>query len=97
MSDRLDQPLEDRIIEDSMASSKKNSESLLEDSKKKISSNKPLEYMSNINVNPDVNNILLDIQPIKIMEQNRELGALKDFYEDFGNDRYKYFKLCYIL
>lgn len=83
MSDRLDQPFEDR-----MALSKKNSESLLEDSKKEISSNEPLEYMSNINVNPNVKNILLDIQPIKIMEQNRELGALKDFYEDFGNDRY---------
>lgn len=92
MSDRLDQPFEDR-----MALSKKNS--LLEDScKKKTSLNEPLKYMTNVNVNPDViKNVLLDIQHIKIMEQRRELGASKDFYEDFGDDRYKCFKLCYIL
>lgn len=85
MSDRLDQPLEDRI-----ALSKKNSESLLEDNcKKKTSLNEP-----SANVDPDVNpdvieNILLDIQPIKIVERSRELGTSKDFYEDFGDDRYK--------
>jgi len=89
MSDRLDQPFEDRTL-----SSKKNSESLLKDSyKKETNLNKPLEYMSNADVNPNViKDILLDI-PIKIMEQSRELG---NFYEDFGDDRYNYFKLCYI-
>lgn len=83
MSDRLDQPFEDRI-----ALSKENSESLLEDSYKKTTSlNEPLEYIANVDVNPDIiKNILLDIQPIRIVEQ-RELGASKDFYEDFGDDR----------
>jgi len=90
MSDRLDQPFEDRT-----SSSKKNSESLLKDSyKKKTDLNKPLKYISNADVNPNViKNILLDIHPIKIMEQSRELG---DFYEDFGDDRYDCFKSCYI-
>jgi len=90
MSDRLDQPFEDR-----MSSSKKNSESLLKDSyKKETNLNKPLENMSNANENPNViKNILLDIRPIKIMEQSRDLG---DFYEDLGDDRYNCFKLCYI-
>lgn len=92
MSDRLDQPLEDR-----MALSKMNSESLLEDNRKKTTSlNKPLEYMAKVDVNPDViKNILLDIQPIKIMEQNKKLGASKDFYENFGDDRYKCLCLYY--
>lgn len=87
MSDRLDQSFEDRS-----ASSKKNSELLLEDSKKETL-NEPLEYTSNADVNPNVaKNILLDIQPIKIMDQSKELETSKDFYEDFGNDRYKCFK-----
>lgn len=81
-----------------MALSKKNSESPLEDSyKKTISLNKPLEYMANVDVNPDIiKNILLDIQPIRIVEQ-RELGTSKDFYEDIGDDRYTCFKLYYTL
>ncbi|EGI65904.1 hypothetical protein G5I_05634 [Acromyrmex echinatior] len=82
MSDRLDQPFEDRS-----ASLKKNSELLLEDNKEKIL-NEPLEYISNADVNPNVvTNILLDIQPLKIMDQNKELKTSKDFYEDLGNDR----------
>lgn len=93
MSDRLDQPFEDR-----MALSKTNLESLLEDNHKKTTNlNKSLEYVANVDVNPDVmKNILLDIQPIKIVEEE-ELGPSKDFYEDFGDDRYKFFKLCFIL
>jgi len=83
-SDRLDQPFEDRS-----ASSKKNSELLLEDNKKETS-NEPSKYIFSADVNPK--NILLDIQPIKIMDQNKELETSKDFYEDFGNDRYKCFK-----
>lgn len=93
MSDRLDQPFEDR-----RALSKMNSESLLEGNRKKITNlNKPLEYVANVDVNPDViKNILLDIQPIKIMEEG-DLGPSKDFYEDFGDDKYKFFKLYFIL
>ncbi|KYN12983.1 hypothetical protein ALC57_14829 [Trachymyrmex cornetzi] len=77
----LDQPFEDRS-----ASSKKNSELLLDNKKKTL--NEPLEYISNADVNPNVvKNILLDIQPIKIMDQSKELENSKDFYEDFENDR----------
>ncbi|XP_011873599.1 PREDICTED: uncharacterized protein LOC105565207 [Vollenhovia emeryi] len=79
----LDEPLEDR-----MALSKKNSEPLEDSCEKKISLNEPSEYTANVDVNPDViKNILLDIRPIEILEQTRELGASKDFYEDFGDDR----------
>ncbi|KAG5315389.1 MOS1T transposase, partial [Pseudoatta argentina] len=78
----LDQPFEDRS-----ASLKRNSKLLLEDNKEKIL-NEPLEYISNADVNPNVvTNILLDIQPLKIMDQNKELETSKDFYEDLGNDR----------
>lgn len=84
MSDRLDQPFEGRTA------SKKNSDSLLKDGrKKKTSWLEPLEYMSNADVNPVIKNILLDIQPVEIVEQSRDLGASKDFYEDFGDDQYK--------
>lgn len=73
----------------------KNSEMALDDNRRKqISLNEPLEIISNarIDTNPDViENILLDIQPIKILEQNRELEAWKDFYEDFENERYHCF------
>jgi len=89
MSDRLDQSFENK-----MALSK-NSEMALDDNRRKqISLNEPLEIISNtrIDTNPDViENILLDIQPIKILEQNRELEAWKDFYEDFENERYHCF------
>ncbi|XP_018338030.1 PREDICTED: uncharacterized protein LOC108746039 [Trachymyrmex septentrionalis] len=78
----LDQPFEDRS-----ASSKKNSELLLEDNKKETS-NEPLKYISIADVNTNVDkNILLDIQPINIMDQSKELETSKEFYEDFGNDR----------
>lgn len=70
----------------------KNSEVALNDNhKKKIRLNEPLEIISSarLDVNPDViENILLNIQPIKILEQNKELEAWKDFYEDFENERY---------
>lgn len=88
MSDRLDQSFENK-----MALSK-NSEALDDNRRKQISLNEPLEIISNarIDTNPDViENILLDIQPIKILEQNRELEAWKDFYEDFENERYHCF------
>lgn len=89
MSDRLDQSFKNK-----MALSK-NSEMALDDNRRKqISLNEPLEIISNtrIDTNPDViENILLDIQPIKILEQNRELEAWKDFYEDFENERYHCF------
>ncbi|XP_018393704.1 PREDICTED: uncharacterized protein PF11_0213-like [Cyphomyrmex costatus] len=77
----LNQPFEDRSV------SSKNSELLLEDNKKKTS-NKPFEYISNADLNSNViKNILIDIQPIKIVDQNKESKTSKDFYEDFGNDR----------
>lgn len=72
----------------------KNSELTIKDNQKqKISLNEPLNIISNADINPDViENILLDIQPIKIMTQNRELEAWTDFYEDFENERYYYLK-----
>ncbi|XP_029172663.1 uncharacterized protein LOC114941734 [Nylanderia fulva] len=81
----LDQSFENRMA------LPKNSELILNDNqRKKISSNEPLNIVSNAraDVNPDViENILLDIQPIKFMTQNRELEAWTDFYEDFENER----------
>lgn len=90
----MNQPFEDRVA-------LSNSSELIENSyKKKTSLNEPLKYVTNADVNPDViKNILLDIQPIKIMKQSKELGTSKDFYddEDFEDDRYKCFKLYYII
>ncbi|XP_070169303.1 uncharacterized protein PF3D7_1120600-like [Polyergus mexicanus] len=62
----------DQSFENGMALPK-NSEVALNDNRRK---------------NPDViENILLDIQPIKILEQSRELEAWKNFYQDFENER----------
>lgn len=72
----------------------KNSELTLNDNnRKKNSLNEPLDIISNarVNVNPDVIENILDIEPIKILKQNRELEAWKDFYEDFENERYNCF------
>lgn len=89
MSDRLDQSFENKMA------LPKNSEMALDDNhRNQINLNEPLEIISNarIDTNPDViENILLDIQPIKILEQNRELEAWKDFYEDFEDERYHCF------
>lgn len=60
--------------------------------------NKSLEYVASIGVNSNVlKNIVLDIRPMKIVEQSRELAALKNFDEGFREDRYKCFKLYFIL
>lgn len=88
MSDRLDQSLENKMA------LPKNSEMALNDNhRKQISLNEPSEIISNAHTdtNPDIiENILLDIQPIEILEQNRELEAWKDFYEDLKNERYHF-------
>ncbi|XP_039309682.1 uncharacterized protein LOC105202175 [Solenopsis invicta] len=76
-SKRLNQPFEDRT-----ASSKNSEDSY----KRKTISNEPLEYMSNIEYPDAIKNILLNIQPVEIMEQSRPLGS-KDFHEDFGDDQ----------
>lgn len=81
----MDQSLDNRMT------LPKDSEAALNDNyRKKISLNEPLEIISSapLDANPDVvENILLDIQPIKILDQNRELESGKDF-EDFENERY---------
>lgn len=87
MSDRLDQSFENK-----MALPKISETALNNNHRKQISLNEPLEIISNVrtDTNPDViDNILLDIQPIEILEQNKE--AWKDFYEDFENERYHCF------
>lgn len=72
----------------------KNSELTLNDNnRKKNSLNESLDIISNarVNINPDVIENILDIEPIKILKQNIELEAWKDFYEDFENERYNCF------
>lgn len=81
----------DQSFDDKTA--KKNSESALDNRKEKIDLDEHLGYMSNehIDANPDViENIVLNIQPIKILDQSKELEVSKDFYEDSGNRRYNY-------
>lgn len=72
--------------------SPKNSETALRDNyEKRVSLDEPLRYPSNahMDINSDiVENILLDIQPVKILERSKELGTFKDFYEDFEDERY---------
>lgn len=80
----------DQSFENRMALLKNSEVALNDNHRKKIRLNEPLEIISSarLDVNPDViENILLDIQPIKIVEQNRKLEAWKDFYEDFENER----------
>lgn len=76
-----------------MASPKDSEAALHDNHERKISLAVPLKYSSNMrmDVNPDIiENILLDMQPAKILEQNRELETFKDFYEDFENERYDF-------
>lgn len=75
-----------------MVSPKYSEPTLESDDREKVILDKPLEYAKSnehVDANPDIiRNILLDVQPIKILGQSRELEASKDFYDDFGNERY---------
>ncbi|CAL1680491.1 unnamed protein product [Lasius platythorax] len=79
----------DQSFENRMALPKNSELTLNDNNRKKNSLNEPLDIISNarVNVNPDVIENILDIEPIKILKQNRELEAWKDFYEDFENER----------
>lgn len=69
----------------------KNSESALGNQEKIVGVDERLGSMSNerIDANPDIiGNVVLDIQPIKILDQSKEQETSEDFYEDSENERY---------
>lgn len=84
-----------------MAAPKYSESTLNGNDKEKIVSDKSVAYTSNARADakPDiVENILLDIQPVKILKRDKELEDSKDFYDDFGNERYNFSEIyiCHI-
>ncbi|XP_025154069.1 uncharacterized protein LOC112588418 [Harpegnathos saltator] len=59
-------------------------------SSEKITWNDPSKYASNarVNVDPDIiENILSNLQPIKILERDKQSKTAEDLYEDFDGER----------